>query len=105
MEQPNLSYIHSMSGGDKIFERKLIDIIKEEFPKEKEVYFNNINAKNLKLTSEIVHKLKHKISILGLEKSYKVAAAFENNLIEGRIELQEDFEGILQIMTNYLKQL
>jgi HPt (histidine-containing phosphotransfer) domain-containing protein len=105
MEQPNLSYISSLSGGDKTFERKLIDIIKEEFPKEKEIYFNNINTRNKKLASEIVHKLKHKISMLGLEKSYKVAAAFENNLLEGRLELQEDFEGILQIMTNYLKQL
>ena len=31
MEQPNLSYIHSMSGGDKAFEQKLIAIIKLEF--------------------------------------------------------------------------
>ena len=31
MEQPNLSYIESMSGGDKDFEQKLIDIIQKEF--------------------------------------------------------------------------
>lgn len=105
MERPNLSYIESMSGGDKTFERKLIDIIKEEFPIEKEVYFTNIKSKNNKLTAEIVHKLKHKISILGLEKSYEIAIAFENNLIEGHYELQEDFEAILQLITDYLKQL
>ena len=34
MEKPNLSYIESMSGGDKAFEQKLIDIIKKEFPEE-----------------------------------------------------------------------
>jgi HPt (histidine-containing phosphotransfer) domain-containing protein len=94
-----------MSGGDKTFERKLIDIIKEEFPIEKEVYFTNIKSKNNKLTAEIVHKLKHKISILGLEKSYEIAIAFENNLIEGQYELQEDFEAVLQLITDYLKQL
>ncbi len=105
MERPNLSYIESMSGGDKTFERKLIDIIKEEFPIEKEVYFTNIKSKNNKLTAEIVHKLKHKISILGLEKSYEIAIAFENNLIEGHYELQEDFEAVLQLITDYLKQL
>jgi len=105
MERPNLSYIESMSGGDKTFERKLIDIIKEEFPIEKEVYFTNIKSKNNKLTAEIVHKLKHKISILGLEKSYEIAIAFENNLIEGQYELQEDFEAVLQLITDYLKQL
>ena len=38
MEQPNLSYIHSMSGGDKAFEEKIINIIKTEFPLEKEEY-------------------------------------------------------------------
>ncbi|WP_405575297.1 Hpt domain-containing protein [Winogradskyella sp. Asnod2-B02-A] len=105
MEQPNLSYINSMSGGDKAFEQKLIDIIKKEFPEEKEVYFTNIKANNYKLTAENVHKLKHKISILGLEKSYETAVAFENNLLEGSTKLQDEFESILTIMTNYLQQL
>ncbi|MFD1017346.1 Hpt domain-containing protein [Winogradskyella rapida] len=105
MEQPNLSYIHSMSGGDKDFEQKLINIINEEFPQEKEIYYANIAAKNYKLTADNVHKLKHKISILGLEKSYETAVAFENNLLEGRTTLQEEFESILTTMTNYLQQL
>ena len=105
MEQPNLSYIFNMSGGDKSFEQKLIQIIKEEFPKEKQTYLNNIAAKNYKLTAENVHKLKHKISILGLEKSYEIAVAFENNLLEGQITLQNEFESILNIITNYLDKL
>ncbi|WP_040247258.1 hypothetical protein [Psychroserpens mesophilus] len=105
MEQPNLSYIHSMSGGDKAFEQKLINIIKVEFPEEKQIYFDNITAENYKLTAENVHKLKHKISILGLEKSYEIAVAFENNLLEGETTLRDEFESILTIMTNYLQQL
>ena len=105
MEQPNLSYINSMSGGDSAFEQKLIDIIKGEFPVEKDVYFKNITAENYKLTAENVHKLKHKISILGLEKSYETAVAFENNLLEGSTKLQDEFESILTIITNYLKKL
>lgn len=105
MEQPNLSYIHSMSGGDKAFEQKLIGIIKAEFPEEKKVYFNNIAAENYKLTAENVHKLKHKISILGLEKSYDVAVNYENNLIDGITEGRTDFESILQTMTDFLETL
>tara|TARA_R110001632_G_scaffold64960_2_gene154200 strand:+ start:857 stop:1174 length:318 start_codon:yes stop_codon:yes gene_type:complete len=105
MEYPNLSYIHSMSGEDKIFEQKLIDIIKEEFPEEKKNYLDNITAKNYKLTAENVHKLKHKISILGLEKSYEIAVAFENNLLEDNTTLQNEFESILTIITNYLHKL
>lgn len=105
MEQPNLSYIESMSGGDKAFEQKLIDIIQKEFPQEKEVYFSNINAENFKEAAENVHKLKHKISILGLVNSYDVAVDYENNLIDGNAKRREDFESILQNMTDFLKTL
>lgn len=105
MEQPNKSYINSLSGGDRAFEQKLIAIIKDEFPAEKEVYFNNMAEKKYQLAADNVHKLKHKISILGLEKSYETAVAFENNLLEGSIELKNEFESILTTMTNYLQQL
>ena len=105
MEQPNLSYIHSMSGGDKAFEQKLLNIIKLEFPKEKEVYYANYTEKNFKHAAENVHKLKHKISILGLAKSYEIAVAFENNLLDGNTNLNEEFESILNTITNYLQQL
>jgi len=105
MEQPNLTYVHSMSGGDKTFEQKLIGIIKGEFPEEKKVYFDNMFSQNYKLAADNVHKLKHKISILGLEKSYETAVAFENNLLEGHTKLQDEFESILTTITNYLHQL
>ena len=105
MEQPNLSYIHSMSGGDKAFEQKLINIIKLEFPKEKEVYYANYTSKNFKHAAENVHKLKHKISILGLAKSYEVAGAYENNLLKGSTKLKEEFESILNVITTYLEEI
>ena len=105
MEQPNLSYIYKLSGGDKAFEKKIIEIIKAEFPVEKQIYIENISTGNYKLTAENVHKLKHKISILGLEKSYEIAVAFENNLLEESTKLQNEFESILANITNYLQQL
>ncbi|MGB0980484.1 MAG: Hpt domain-containing protein [Winogradskyella sp.] len=105
MEQPNISYINQLSDGDKAFKQKLINIIKLEFPQEKETYYNHINAKHFKEAAEGVHKLKHKISILGLEKSYTVAIDYENNLIEKRTEGKDDFEIILQNITDFLKTL
>lgn len=105
MEEPNLSYINSMSGGDKAFEKQLIDIIKAEFPEEKEIYFTNINSDNFKSAAENVHKLKHKISILGLIKSYEVAVSYESNLLDGSTEGRESFEAILQNMTDFLKTI
>tara|TARA_R110000772_G_scaffold213581_1_gene324146 strand:+ start:1132 stop:1449 length:318 start_codon:yes stop_codon:yes gene_type:complete len=105
MEQPNLSYILDLSAGDIAFERKLIDIIKDEFPDEQEVYFKNMVEKKYKLAANNVHKLKHKISIFGLQKSYETAVAFEHNLLDGSIELKDEFESILTTITNYLQQL
>lgn len=102
MEQPNQSYIKNLSGGNIEFEKKLIAIIKSEFPIEKEIYTKNIIAKKYNETAENVHKLKHKISILGLEKSYEIALQYENELKEKKTNLKADFEVILQTITNYL---
>jgi len=105
MEQPNLSYIDSLSGGDEIFKNKLISIIKKEFPEEKAVYMKNFKAKNFKEAAENVPKLKHKISILGLEQSYAVAEKFEDALKENNISGNEVFNDILQNITDYLATL
>lgn len=105
MEQPNLSYIDSLSGGDKDFKQKLIDIIKKEYPEEKDIYLTNIKKGNYKQAASNVHKLKHKISILGLEKSYDIAANYEANLLEDNTDLKQEFEAILNVITDYLQQL
>ncbi|AEH01186.1 hypothetical protein [Lacinutrix sp. 5H-3-7-4] len=105
MEQPNQSYIDSLSGGDQAFKQQLIDVIKLEYPQEKQEYLDNINSQQLKLVADNVHKLKHKISILGLEKSYDVAVDYENNLLKGNTDQREAFEAILNTITKYLKTL
>jgi HPt (histidine-containing phosphotransfer) domain-containing protein len=105
MEQPNLSYVNQLSSGDIAFKNKLIGIIKAEFPEEKAVYFKSFNSKNYRLSAENVHKLKHKISILGLEKSYKLAEEFEDHLKEGRTNGYDTFHEILQMITDYLETL
>jgi HPt (histidine-containing phosphotransfer) domain-containing protein len=105
MEEPNFSYINSLSGGDEAFETKLLQIIQMEYPKERDLYLKNISEGNFKEAAENVHKLKHKISILGLEKSYEVASQFENNLKENKDILKEDFSEILSNITRFLKKL
>ena len=105
MEQPNMSYINNLSGGDKLFAKKLIAVIKSEFPEEKRVYLNNFDAKNFLKAAENVHKLKHKISILGLEKSHEIASIYENELKDGNIAQKDVFYNILETMTIYLNQL
>ncbi len=105
MEEPNYSYINELSRGDEAFKNKLLDVVKNEFPEEKDIFIKNFESGNLELAAANVHKLKFKISILGLVKSYAVAEKFEENLKENSVEGYEEFGQILQKITDFLETL
>lgn len=105
MEQPNLSYINALSKGDEEFKKQVTAVLKEELSGEIEGYFLYIKNNDFKKTKEIVHRIKHKMSILGLEKSYKITNEFENNLADNSIENKEYFESVLPVMLAFLKEL
>lgn len=105
MEQPNTNYIDQLSGDDAAFKIKMISIIKKELPLEIIAYKEYLRQKDFKQTAQCVHKLKHKISVLGLEKSYYLAEQFEDNLKEGSLTLQSDFDTIIASMHNFVNSL
>ncbi|WBX75110.1 Hpt domain-containing protein [Tenacibaculum ovolyticum] len=105
MEKPNLEYVAKLANGDESVSKMLIDVIKTEFPEEKKDYYDSLKNKEFKKIEENVHRLKHKISILGLEKSYKIANEFEHNLRELNLDKVEDFEKILIVISEYLKTI
>ena len=105
LETPNLNYIVELSGGDKTFEDKFITILKDEFPREKEEYLRVLHEGLYRETALIVHKLKHKLNILGLEKGYGTAVAFEEELLSGGSALSGEFENILDTIEAYLKTI
>jgi HPt (histidine-containing phosphotransfer) domain-containing protein len=105
MEQPNSDYINQLAGDNEEFKSRVVAILKRELPEEIELYQNFLNNKNYILAAESVHKLKHKISILGLEKSYYIAEEFEENLKENSTQLQSDFESILKQMQDFVATL
>lgn len=105
MEQPNLNYINELSGNDIDFKQKIISIVKSELPQEIESYKSLFQTHNFKATAEMVHKLKHKISVLGLEKSYYIAEKFEDNLKQGSTELKTEFENVLHLMQKFVGDL
>jgi HPt (histidine-containing phosphotransfer) domain-containing protein len=105
MEQPNLEYINRLARGDETIKKELINIIKTEFPEEKKEYYASIESGVFKIIEENVHRLKHKISILGLVKNYEIANEFETNLRKLDLNGQEDFEKILRLITRYIKTI
>jgi HPt (histidine-containing phosphotransfer) domain-containing protein len=105
MEQPNSEYINQLSGDNEEFKAKIVGILKKELPEEVAFYDNQVQTKNYKLAAESVHKLKHKVSILGLEKSYYIAEEYEENLKANSTNLQSDFEKILKMMQDFVAKL
>lgn len=105
MEQPNSEYINQLAGDNQEFKLKVISILKRELPEEIELYQNYIGSNNYLQAAESVHKLKHKVSILGLEKSYYIAEEYEDNLKENSTNLQSDFEAILKRMQDFVATL
>lgn len=104
-QQPNLDYIKELSGDDKSFENKFILVLKEEIPIEKQEYLDGILSGNFKETADIVHKLKHKLNILGLSDAYTLAVQFEEELKEEDNSLKDEFLVILNTIEDYIKKL
>lgn len=105
MEKPNNKYIDQLAGDDVEFRAKMVKILQKELPQEIDEYKSQFEANDLTRAALMVHKLKHKVSILGLEKSYYLAEKFEKNLKEGKTNFQEDFELLLDEMTKFVAQL
>ena len=102
---PNLDYIDEISENDIVFKNKLISIIKNEFPIEKDEFLKNINKNNFLLASQNVHKLKHKINMLGLKKGSEIAIKFENELLKKNNNLKEEFIEVIKLIENYLNKI
>jgi len=105
MEQPNINYINKLSGDNAAFKSKMIAILKRELPEETTIYKHQMQNNDFNLAAQSVHKLKHKISILGLEKSYYIAEEYENNLKKNSTDLKDVFETILENMQIFLSDL
>ncbi|QTE21762.1 Hpt domain-containing protein [Polaribacter cellanae] len=102
MEKPNLNYIQQISGGDKDFEASMLTILKEEFIKELSLIKKNFKKEDYIQLSFNIHKIKHKISILGMEKSFELASEIEQEIKNGNTEQYANLIIILERIGVYL---
>ncbi|MFD0964849.1 Hpt domain-containing protein [Pseudofulvibacter geojedonensis] len=102
---PNLKKIEEISDGDDVFKKKMIDIIKQEFPKEKQDYYFYLEQNKYQESALIIHKLKHKINLLDLEEGFKLAQDFEVELKNNKLDLKDSFEELLATIEAYLTTL
>ncbi|MDC6366959.1 MULTISPECIES: Hpt domain-containing protein [Flavobacteriaceae] len=100
-----MKYLDGIAGGDLEFRQKFISILKQEFPEEQSEYLKNIEEGLLRAASENVHKIKHKINVLGLHNTYTLAVQHENELRNGEDTLHLEFLNALQEIATYLKTI
>lgn len=105
MDNPNLEYIVQLADGDTEFEQQFITILKEEFPKEKKAYLKSIKENNLAEAGQLVHKLKHKCNILGMENAYRLSVKFEDDLKANNIDRNVEFMYIMDLMETFIKKI
>jgi len=104
-EVPNLNYIDQLANGDLAIKKRLIDVIQSEFPEEVKQYRVSINSKNWQDAAALVHKIKHKIGVVGLEKTYEFAKLYEDQLKQNEHKYQSDFEQSLLKIELFLKEI
>ncbi|MDY8134639.1 Hpt domain-containing protein [Aquimarina sp. 2201CG5-10] len=104
-ETPNLIYIKELAAGSEDFEQKLIQIVKREFPEEKEEFLNNYKQQVFSKAAENVHKLKNKIGMMGFEEGYQVTIDFEEELKGNNPTLYPEFMLILDSIEHFLQTL
>lgn len=103
MEQPNLDYLKEISDGQPEVIAQFVGIIKEEFPGEFEQYQQLMKEKDWQHAAAMVHKLKHKIRILGLKEGRAVAVTHEDALKGGDYQHSEAFAAVLNKIEVFLK--
>ncbi len=104
-EIPNFSYIDKLARGDTLFAKNLLDIIRKELSTEITTYQLHLKNDDFNKTADTVHKLCHKIGILGLETGYKTAREYEKALLEKNLSLKLDFERILDAMVLFIEKV
>jgi hypothetical protein len=104
-EVPNLSYVFSLVKDDLEFRNKFLAIIKREFPMELEKYLLHMSKDEPRAAAELVHKLKYRISALGMEKSFQLTENHEERLHIGDTSLDFDFRIILKKIVAFLEKI
>ena len=104
-EIPNLSYIDTLSKGNTAFAKTLLGIIKKELLGEIETYQSHLRNKDFTKSAEDVHKLHHKIKILGLVEGSEIADEYRSDLLKNNLKLRSDFESILNSISLFIKKI
>ena len=93
-----------IAGGDMLFVKEILQVIHDELPVEILAYQQSINNIAFAEAASNVHKIKHKIAILGMDEGVILATIYENQLKKGNRNLENAFQDLLSDMTIFINQ-
>lgn len=105
MENPNITYLDAIAGDDANFRKRFISILKDEFPQEFLEYKIRFEEKKFKETADVVHKIKHKLNICGMEDGYHFAVKYEEELRKEIGKSHSEFLSFLIVVDEFIKTL
>lgn len=100
--KPSFGYLDKLSGGNEEFKKRIINIILSELPIEYSTYQNALESKNYYWASEIVHRIKQKVTFLEMNESAKIVDQYENDLRDGKLIYLQEFDEIIHKILNFL---
>jgi len=100
---PNLNYIKEMSEGDAAFQENLLNVMKSEFKRDSKVYVDDFSKAHYLKCAQMVHKMLHKIAILGLSDGYSLSKTHLEALKVDNTKYHVEFLKILEAISNFLE--
>lgn len=104
VEQPNIDFFEKLAQGDISFKKKLIETLKQDFFDDYKNYNTKLVEQDYSQIKFYVHRIKHKIGILGLKESFKMATQYEEELKLNNLNLKSEFEKTLKKIKVFLNQ-
>ena len=100
---PTFSYLDELSGNNRQFKLKIIQMILEDLPKDQDLYHYALSLKNYHWAADIVHRIKQRILFFQMTESLKLADKHENLLREGKATYHTEFNEIVNKILKFLE--
>lgn len=101
-ETPSQKMIIELFGDSRKEQKKIMKQIILEFRLDFIEFKNFYDLRDYTEASEVVHRLNHKIGMLGLEKNYTLAQHFESELRQDNTIRYDNYMKILSTVSQYL---
>lgn len=101
--EANWSHLNMICKDDDSCMEAFRKVLKDELPKEMELYTESLASKEYKEAAMLVHKIKHKFSLVNMESAYNFSVSYEEELLDNDNVNQQTFDLYVEQLVAFLK--